>query len=116
MANILTSFMSSVSAHGGLVHVFLSVASISVVGISVLIENSPKLLTFYSVLEIRHENDEGTLTDEEWVEFEHSLKQKYHNKIFNVGGLIMLRKAKQDRSLTQFLKTPFLGYTDLQLL
>ena len=94
-------------------------ASISVVGISVLIENSPKLLTFYSVLEIRHqndENDEGTLTDEEWVEFEHSLKQKYHNKIFNVGGLIMLRKAKQDRSLTQFLKTPFLGYTDLQLL
>ncbi|XP_065885841.1 uncharacterized protein [Dysidea avara] len=116
MANILTNFMSSVSAHGGLVHVFLSVASVSAVGISVLIENSPKLLTFYSVLEIRHENDEGTLTDEEWVEFEHSLKQKYHNKkIFNVGGFIMLRKAKQG-SRTRFLKTPFLGYTDLQLL
>ena len=41
-SEVSDTFMSSASAHGGLVHVFLSVASVSVVGISTLIENSPK--------------------------------------------------------------------------
>jgi len=34
-------FMNSVSAHGGLVHLFLFVSSVSVAGISAMIENSP---------------------------------------------------------------------------
>jgi len=107
--------MSSVSAHGGLVHVFLSVSSVSVVGISMLIENSPKLLTFYSALEIRHENSEQQLTDKEFVEFEWTLRQKYCNrKIFNVGGFIMLQKSKQTVDISSNLKKLFLRYTHLQ--
>jgi len=112
---LLDSFMNSVSAHGGLVHVFLSVASVSVVGISMLIENSPKLMTFYGELEICHENSELQLTDKEFVEFECTLKQKYHNhKIFNVGGFIMLQKSKQRDNISLNLKILFLRYTDLE--
>ena len=114
-SDVADTFMSSVSAHGGLVHVFLSVASVSVVGLSVLIENSPKLMTFYSVLEIRHENSKERLTVDEFLEFECILKQQYRNqKVFNVGGFKILQKDRQD-SRTQSLKMPFkeLGYTDL---
>ena len=40
------SFMETVSAHGGLVHVTLFVHSVSINGITSLIKNSPNLLTF----------------------------------------------------------------------
>jgi len=78
--------MSSVSAHGGLVHVFLSVSSVSVVGISVLIENSPKLITFQNYSEICDKNGR-TLVENELLQFELVLKQKYyHRKLFHAGG------------------------------
>ena len=44
-SNIPDIFMETVSAHGGLVHVFLSVHSITVDGITGLFVNSPRLLT-----------------------------------------------------------------------
>ena len=113
---VLDSFMSSVSAHGGLVHVLLFVKSISVVGISVLIENSPKLITFYSILEIRRENSVETLTDKEFVKFEDSLKRKYSNRrLFNIGGFVLLQESKQNPR-AQILKSLLLRYTDLQAL
>jgi len=39
--------LQMISAHGGLVHLALSVASITIEGICILITNSPELLTFY---------------------------------------------------------------------
>ena len=39
-------FMTTVSAHGGLEHVFFSINSVTVDGVSSLIANSPRLLTF----------------------------------------------------------------------
>jgi len=39
--------MCTVSAHGGLVHVVLCGKSVTVKGVSILIENSPNLLTCY---------------------------------------------------------------------
>ena len=39
------SFMDTISAHGGLVHVVLCVFSVTTVGITTLIANSPKLET-----------------------------------------------------------------------
>ena len=114
---IQDEFMSSVSAHGGLVHVFLSVYSVSIVGIRALLENSPKLITYFSIVELRHENSDKktTLTREEFLEFECTLRQKYRNrKVLNAGGFVLWQKAKYD-SQTQSLKIPFkeLGYTDL---
>ena len=40
-------FMTSVSAHGGLVHVVMSVQSLTFEGIISLVRNSPKLITLY---------------------------------------------------------------------
>ena len=43
-------FMSSISAHGGLVHVELFVRSVTSEGITQLVINSPNLLTFHALL------------------------------------------------------------------
>ncbi|XP_065908495.1 uncharacterized protein [Dysidea avara] len=40
-------FMTSVSAHGGLEHVFLSIGYLTFEGITSLVRNSPKLMTLY---------------------------------------------------------------------
>ena len=83
------TFMTSVSAHGGLIHVVLSVASISFVGINVLIENSPKLTSFQSLMVIC---DEGgrRLLPYEFIQFDKALKQKFHHhKVFYTGGYII---------------------------
>jgi len=47
-------FMSSISAHGGLVHVELIVRSVTSEGITQLITNSPNLLTFHAFLDDQH--------------------------------------------------------------
>jgi len=39
--------MSSVSAHGGLVHVVLRVRSVISEGVTILLMNSPNLMTFH---------------------------------------------------------------------
>ena len=48
-SDVEDTFMDAVSAHGELVHVILSVNSVTTEGITTLIKNSPKLLTFYIV-------------------------------------------------------------------
>ena len=48
--NIPENFMSSLSAHGGLVHVVLCVRSVTSEGITALIMNSPKLMTFHVIV------------------------------------------------------------------
>ena len=106
-------FMSSVSAHGGLVHVFLSVYAASVVGVSELIENSPKLVTFHCLLE-RTFDEYGILPEEEFTEFECTLRQKFqHRKLFNVGGYRLLQRNKHNQ---HSLNSPYLRQTDLNSL
>jgi len=53
-------FVESVSSHGGLAHVVLRVATISVKGVKTLIENSPKLVELHIGLsKPLHENNKG---------------------------------------------------------
>jgi len=97
---VLDSFMISVSAHGELVHVFLYVASVSTAGITALIGNSPKLLTFYCKLKrvtILYEDRMETLSKVGFVEFERTLRQQYcDRRVFNVGGFVMVQTSEQE--------------------
>ena len=87
------AFMSSVSAHGELVHVFLSVASATIVGIGMLIENSSKLITFQTLLEIR-DKDDNILPINEFLKCEMILRQKFHHRqLFYKGGYKMLQQS-----------------------
>ena len=71
-------FMSSISAHGGLVHVVLSVNSMTCEGITVLVTNSPDLLTFHGFIH----DDIVKLLDAEA-----NLKMKFSNrKLFRCGS------------------------------
>ena len=113
-SDVSDTFMSSVSAHGGLVHVFLSVASVSVVGISILIENSPKLLTFQCLLERMFDVDSRRLTEVEFLQFKDTLKEKHRHcsKVFSVGGYRVMTRTN-----TQFsLNSTLLEHTDLVFL
>ena len=58
-SNLSDDFAETVSAHGKLVHVVVSVGSISVKGINALVKNSPKLITFhvYMVNRICHDGE-----------------------------------------------------------
>ena len=107
------AFMSSVSAHGGLVHVFLSVASVSVVGISVLIEYSPELMTFQSILELCDMHN-VKLPTVEFSQYEVVLKQKFHHrKIFHRGGYHMLQRSVNQNDALFLDDIFFLEQTDV---
>ena len=70
-------FMTSVSAHGGLVHVVMRVHSLTFKGISSLVRNSPKLITLHLCVEAKHLNVEN---------FNSSLKKMFWNrKLFTAG-------------------------------
>ena len=83
-SNIGELFMDSVSAHGKLEQVFLSIRSVTVAGITALVQNSPKL--YYC--DIRS----GRILDEQnvevaWYVFNNTLKNKFsHRKLFNLNG------------------------------
>jgi len=56
---VFNDFMTSVSAHGGLVHVVMMVRCVRVRGLTSLLRNSPKLITLYlhvSVLDVDAEH------------------------------------------------------------
>ena len=70
-------FMTSVSVHGGLVHVVMSVRSVTAEGIIFLVRNSPKLITLHLCVEVMHPPD---------VNFDTSLKKTFCNrKLFTTG-------------------------------
>ena len=108
------TFMSSISAHGGLVHVFLSVASVSVVGISVLIENSPKLITFHCLLKCIYDVDGRRMSDKVLTKFLGVFEQKFHcHRVCCVGGYKIMQRSEH----TQLsLYSQYLQYTDLHSL
>jgi len=71
-------FMTSVSAYGGLVHVAMEIRSLTTEGITSLVKNSPKLITFYL----------STATKRRWdVEiFNNTLKKMFcKRKLFTAG-------------------------------
>ena len=92
-------FMESVSAHGGLIHVYLLVARITERGVGILIENSPKLIDLLidlrsfdiSTFQITYkklyncrlaDTDDFTMT---WSRKRHRLLLEYH--MFNIEPL-----------------------------
>ena len=88
--NIPDTFMESVSAHGGLVHVVLQVGSVTGDGVAALIGNSPKLMTCDIVAcsitasdcKMISKNGQLKLRD-----FKMTLKKRYSNRqLFSCGG------------------------------
>ena len=82
------TFTSSLSAHGGLEHVVLFVMSVTSEGIATLVRNSPKLMTFHSVLfEVVYV---GGCTR---CEFESKLKEEFsQQQLFEVGSYKVVRR------------------------
>jgi len=108
---IPNSFIESVSAHGTLVHVFLCVASVTAVGVDVLIQNSPKLTTFQLLPPVKICHNGHQLTQIELLKFKLLLKQKfYQHKLFNLGGC---RLYHPDQSS---IRVEFLEHTDVGML
>ena len=103
-------FMTSVSAHGGLVHVVISVWSLTVDGITFLVKNSPKLITLFIILSLYDVKDSSPeMLDT--LEINATLKRMFwHRKLFRVGCYSMIRAqnteiesvlTKQDTDLTK---------------
>ena len=83
-------FMSSISAHGGLVHVALNVRSVTSEGISVLVTNSPNLLTFHAFIYMFELLDQ---------DLKSALKMKMtHRRLFK-GGSYKVDKLYSDLAL-----------------
>jgi len=98
--------MSTLSAHGELVHVVLLVRSVTSEGITTLIRNSPKLMTFHAVIFevvyvggcIRHE-------------FESKLKEEFsRQQLFEVGSYKVVRR---DQLYTDTDQQEYENNTDL---
>jgi len=112
--DIPDSFISSISVHGGLIHVFLCVATVSIAGIKTLIRNSPKLLTFHCILEICDKYDRH-LPNEEFLKFTDKLKQDFHHqKLFYAGSYRLLQRSDPESDI--IWNSQFLEYTDLHML
>ena len=80
------SFMVSLSAHGGLVHVILHVKSVTQTGIEALIGNSPNLITF-------HVHNAGLCVSRE---FGLRLTRRYANrKLFLCGSFRLVKSNRR---------------------
>ena len=85
LLNITETFMESISAHAGLIHVVMEVRSVTGDGIAALIKNSPKLMTC-------HINAEHFVTSTAGArihlqDFKTTLKKKFYNrKLFSCGS------------------------------
>ena len=86
--DIPDNFMESISAHGGLVHVELLVASVTFDGVTALIKNSPDLMTCC----IANQNFEFTGVHLKPEDFVFTLKKTFSNrKLFSCGFLYLGR-------------------------
>ena len=102
--------MSSISAHGGLIHVVLCVKTVTSDGITVLVVNSPNLLTLHVSMY------DGILDDKERpIQPEESmvnLRQMFsHRKLFKFDGCILKSHRKPDDFI--FNQEKQKCYTDL---
>ena len=80
--DIPKSFMSTISAHGGLVHVVvLDVNSVTSEGITTLIMNAPNLLTLFFHIYV------NCIKGFDQENLQLTLKETFHNrKLFTMGG------------------------------
>jgi len=89
VSGIPNAFMTTISAHGGLVNVVLCVRSVTSEGVTALIENSPKLLMLHVSVydEIWSDEEETSIPPEQFMA---NLKQIFfHRKLFKVNGCIL---------------------------
>ena len=104
--DIPESFMSTISAHGGLVHVVLDVNSVTSKGITVLIMNSPNLLTFHIYVKCIEGLDQENL--------QLTLKETFRKrKLFTMGGYKLEKERyyeyEQRTNLLSFWNCSFYG-------
>ena len=86
--NLTDTFMSAISAHGGLVHVVSDVRSVTSEGITALVMNSPNLLTFHIFVEVV-KHDQGNLFC--------ALKEKFYNrKLFTMGSYKLVQGEQEE--------------------
>ena len=86
--DLSTICMNAISAHDGLVHVVLDLGSVTCEGVTVLVRNSPNLLTFCIVLYNGVINDNGDKLQPEILETK--LKQNfYQRQLFMVGSYVV---------------------------
>ena len=79
--HLTETFMTAISSHSGLIHVIVDVKSVSGEGVTVLVMNSPNLLTLHIYLEC------FDLLGFEQENFESTLKERFLNrKLFTMGG------------------------------
>ena len=104
------SFMNTISAHGGLVHVILSVNFVTQTGIAALIENSPSLITCH--VHIR--------TGAVWCilfnpkDFKSRLEKKYsHRKLFLCGSFHLVKGKICIHELRDLLRLHTVDLTSL---
>ena len=103
------NFMTAISAHGGLVHVVLSVRSVTSEGVAALVRNSPNLLTFHAIVYIEICGTDGTEVLPE--ELESSLKQEFsHTQLFTMGSYFIHSHCGRSYKLYQY------NYTDISFL
>ena len=102
--DIPETFMSTISAHGGLVHVVLDVNSVTSEGITALIMNSPNLLTFHIYVNCIDGLDQENL--------QLTLKEIFRNrKLFTTGGYKLAKEHyyeyEQHTNLLSLWNYPF---------
>ena len=99
--NIPDIFMDRVSCHGGLIHVVLSVNSVSVEGICCLIMNSPSLLTLkIHLVQLVCENSPNGIHS--MLNLHKRLEKRFpHRKLFTAGAwnCIVVKTGECDFSL-----------------
>ena len=89
-------FMKEISAHGGLVHVILSVKRVTLNGIAVLIKNSPRLVTYH--VHVQTKADSLTSKD-----IRLALKKFSHRKLFLCGSFHFRKEAITMEELDELL-------------
>ena len=82
------NFMDMVSVHGGLIHVALFVGSVTCEGVTILIRNSPSLLTFGLCEQRREENYRKSLSG--WLS-----KKFPGRKLFTLGLFCLIRQTEE---------------------
>ena len=101
------TFVTAISSHGGLVHVVVDVKSMSGEGITVLVTNSPNLLTCHIYLKCF-----DLLGGLEREDFLLTLKEKFHDrKLFTMGGFKLEQECyveyEQHTNLQSLWNFPF---------
>jgi len=88
--------MRSVSAHGGLVCVYLSVNGLTTEGITTLVRNSPKLIKICVKARHLYDMNGQRLNQRDVQDFSATLKKMFSNrKLFNVGYCLINERLCQ---------------------